>query len=260
MESGSLSSQDFAEYASKDVVPYLHVTSRIPGNTTDAIFRNYGGTGFPTLLFLDADGGKLAKVAGADRSVEGFKKTEEQIAELLELRTAAAKGDKGADVDLLLMELERGLLSFELAKEKRGSLVTPKKSNAEFEDKVARIDGHLFEFEITTLVRSAGPATEKRKQVAATLYEMAKNGRFPAKFNYSFWTPVMEEAKSQGDATIFEKGLNAFREQYGDHPRFESRFKKMEADLQALQSGSGATAQVEVPKSQAVVLAVTGMR
>ena len=70
----------------------------------------------------------------------------------------------------------------------------------------------------------------------------------------------MEEAKSQGDAAIFEKGLNAFRERYGDHPRMKRQFEAMEADLHALQSGSGATAQVDALKPQAVVLAVTGMR
>ena len=155
MESGSLSSTEFAAYASKDVVPYLHVTTKIPGNTTDGIFREYGGTGFPTLLFLDADGNKLAKVAGADRNVEGFRKTEGQIARLLKLRDAAASGKNGTDVDLLLLELEMGLTSFTSAQEARAGLAAPKRGRAAFKGKVAKIDDLLLNLEINQAIFAA---------------------------------------------------------------------------------------------------------
>ncbi len=264
MESGSLSSRDFASYASKEVVPYLHVTSRIQGNTTDGIFREYGGTGFPTLLFLDADGNKLAKVAGADRNVEGFRKTEGQIARLLKLRDAAASGKEGTDVDLLLLELEMGLTSFTSAQEARAGLDAPKKKRSSFEEKVAKIDNLLLNLEINEIRRSAGRDPEKRKGVEITLYEFAKDGRIPASYSSSFWFPVMEGAKRMGDATIFAVGMKLFREQYDEHftgpeNRVQNRYKKMEEDLAKIKEKGASTSPAEVVKSQSVVLAVTGM-
>ena len=64
MENGLFSSEDLASW-SRDYVLYLHISTRIEGREHEGLFRAKGFTGFPTLAFLDDEGGLIAKHAGA---------------------------------------------------------------------------------------------------------------------------------------------------------------------------------------------------
>ncbi len=72
MESGALSDASFPEFA-ENVVLFLHNTSRVKGEPYPTLLKDNGGTGFPTLWFLDADGKVITKQG--ERTVKAFGKT-----------------------------------------------------------------------------------------------------------------------------------------------------------------------------------------
>ena len=115
MESGSLSSPEFAEF-SKTVVPFLHVTTRIKGREGDDLLKVYGGTGFPTLKFLDAKGEAVAEPAG--RSVAAFHTTAGALNEVASLKKRIKAGEKGLKPELLAAEMDLGGVKLAEARER----------------------------------------------------------------------------------------------------------------------------------------------
>ena len=54
---------EFVEY-SRNVVLYLHISTRIPGEANGTLFAEKGGNAFPTLMVMDKDGNVLARQCG----------------------------------------------------------------------------------------------------------------------------------------------------------------------------------------------------
>ncbi len=67
---------------------FCHITSHIDGEKYPDLHREKGGNGFPTLIFLDADGKVQARQQ--KRSVEGFAST---LASLNELDKRASQAN-----------------------------------------------------------------------------------------------------------------------------------------------------------------------
>ena len=105
MERGALSSSTFPAF-SKTVVPFLHITTKIEGRPYDDLLRKMGRGGFPTLLFLDAEGNKLA--SPRSRSVSSFAGSVAALTLIDATQAQAEAGDKAAAAQLLLFEVELG--------------------------------------------------------------------------------------------------------------------------------------------------------
>ena len=69
MEDGVLRTDEFKKF-SEDYVMFLHITTRIEGRENDGLLGDVGGTGFPTLVVLDATGSVIAKHGRRPRTVE----------------------------------------------------------------------------------------------------------------------------------------------------------------------------------------------
>jgi hypothetical protein len=89
LEQGVFETVDFAAFARDEVVPFLHVTTRIPGREHDDLLGRYGQSGFPTVLVLDADGRCVA--VPAERTIAAFR------AALEEARRRITEGDDGVE-------------------------------------------------------------------------------------------------------------------------------------------------------------------
>ena len=89
----------FAEF-SKEYVLFCHVTSRVPTDSHQELLHEKGGHGFPYIVFMDAEGGVLAEPDG--RTIEAYRKTGAECAELVKMKAEAEKGDPRARVSSLV--------------------------------------------------------------------------------------------------------------------------------------------------------------
>ena len=89
------------------MVPFLHITTRIEGRKNDDLLQKMGFRGFPSFAVLDVEGEIIAKHNGA-RSAEAFQETLDQAAKFIDLQKRAAAGERGAIIELALMECQMG--------------------------------------------------------------------------------------------------------------------------------------------------------
>lgn len=233
MEGSSLSSDEFSDWTSRKVIPFLSVMTRIPDREHDALLRDYGGTGFPYLIYMDADGNKLGKPSGRDMDslVAGGTAAKELIA----LREKVANGADDLVVDLLLAELQADAVDFQVAKNRRATLQAPRKGARAWKSKIEEIDSLLVGLEINSLLRSARGGSDAKAAAQVRLYEMASNDLLPTKFNRPFWAAVMAEAKERKDLEMFERGYSLHLDFYGENnPRAKRILDPMKADLDEL--------------------------
>ena len=85
LERGPFSSPEFARFA-ESVVPYCHVTTRIPGHPRDDLLPKVCGpkAGTPSIAYLDAQGRVIAIHRG-ELGVEAFQRFSEQTRRYLRL-------------------------------------------------------------------------------------------------------------------------------------------------------------------------------
>ncbi len=132
LESRVLSQQEFLPFA-KQVVPFLHNTSRIPGKKDDDLLTRIGGRGFPTLCFMDADGKVIHFQIG--RSLPQFQKGLQMSKAFIAL-SAKASADVQAAQEMLLLKLDMGKLSFAQAVEEAAAMEFSAAERLLFETKV----------------------------------------------------------------------------------------------------------------------------
>ncbi len=232
----------------------MHITTRIPGRKDDGLLGQYGFRGFPSLAWLDAEGNLVTKQGGRD--VEAFQSTLTNLDALDDLRARIkkdGKGSKGLQADLLVAELNLGLVSFEDAKKRRKGLRRLRPNVA------AELDGLLLNLEVQEIVDSMGRDRGAAEEAGAKFYAMAKEGRVPTGGSgFSFWRLAMDHAESEGDAKVFEMGYNCLAEELKDEPRAKRFLEGLAEDLAEMKKVSSAD-QVDSLESQSVVLSVTGM-
>lgn len=234
MESGPLSTPEFAAF-SKEVVPYLHVTSHVEGRKDEGLFGEYGGRGFPTLMFLDASGKKLADQN--DRSVDGFRKTATSLTAMTDLRARIAKGEKGLGPKLLIAELNLGQVDFAEAQKRFKSF---KKMKPAVKKQIAAM---LVDSEVDSLFKSAGQDREKYEALGKVFAKMVKDGRIPTGSSATmFWSGVMEFAKGEKDVGLYEKAYNWLFAKYGGDERYADHFKGLAETLADLKKGGSGDA------------------
>jgi hypothetical protein len=179
--------------------------------------REKGGRGFPTLAFLDAEGEVLAKPA--QRSVASFSNTADALKTYDRLAYKAKAGNKTAQVDLFIADLDLQKISdLEAAQERLATL--PPRSQAQ----AKRIDSHMLSWEILAIIRDRGKA-KKRGQI---FYEMWQQNRITTgRYASSFWRAVMVHADKIGDAKALEQALKESKKiAFG---KYDNRLKELKA-------------------------------
>jgi hypothetical protein len=178
---------------------------------------------------MDAEGNVLAKHE-EERTAEGFAKTGEKVKDFYALKAKADKGDKEAQVNLAITQLELGHLKAEEVQEKLsklGPLSAPQK---------AKLDGLLIAAEVREVLKTV--TNEKATQLAAgkKFLEMNRSGK-PAPIgeeDQPYWILIMDYAESQKDAKAFELGLQALKARFGSNPQAAEFFKRKDATLKTL--------------------------
>lgn len=230
LESGALSDAAFPAFA-KRVVPFLHVTTHIPGEKYDGLLKEKGGRGFPTLLFLDQDGEVLARQG--ERSVAAFEATLKQVQGYLDLRRRAAAGEAGLDAAVLVAELRLGRVGFEDARSRAAAL---QKVSA---DQRAELDQLLLDAEVRGILENMPREAEKQAAAGKRLAEIAASGRLPtSEVQRGFWAFLSRYAADQKDAALLESCIQNLRQILPDDERARQYLANLEAKLQELRQGA----------------------
>ena len=195
------------------------------------MLSEYGGRGFPTLLFLDADGKKLTEPNGRD--VAAFAATGKSLADLAELKRRIEKGEKGLDGKLLVAELTLGSIDFPTAKA-RLAKIKAKTLDGSTQEKIAEL---MVDAEILHVFAEAGRDAEKQKAARARMAEMLKAGQMPGpRAESRFWSSIMQYADDNGDAALFEKAYNWAKNKYADEPRAKNYLENLANKLEEMKA------------------------
>jgi len=217
-------------------VLFLHVTSQVEGDEHQELFKQRGGTGFPYLAILDADGellfGRASRnVAGFELAMERARKTQAQLADLAR---RSEQGDASARYALFLKRVE--LLRYSAA-EARAAFAGLKLS--EEDRKVA--EARLVELDIREVMSTLTKDPQSRIAAGRTFAKMWAAGTTPADPRTTEWRYfyhfVMVHAEAEKDADLFERALEVYKGQFGSNPRsrrtiesFESKLARLRAD------------------------------
>lgn len=234
MEGGPLLSEEFVNW-SKDYVLYNHVTTKIKGEKYGNNLGLKGGSGFPYLAFLDAEGTVLAVHNGA-RNPEGFAKTAEEAKAMLDLRAKAEAGDKAVAFDLLakylsLAPLEPPTLDKMLAL--AGELTPEQKT---------RLEPLTIECAFKNVLADVNE--DKATQVAAgeKFAAMAKAGKIPAdpRMAATFHSLTLAWADETKSVAEYETSFKALSElmKSNTNPKAQKWLAEKQARLDELKAGS----------------------
>lgn len=207
-------------------MPFLHVTTRIEGAAHDGLLKDKGGRGFPTLMFLDAEGNILAQQG--DRSVAGFEATLASLQRWRDLKQRADKGDKGVEVDLLLVELQLGKVKFADGKARAARI--PMLTG----EQKAQLDQLLLDAEVGELLEADDEGAAKTR-----LAEIAASGRQPSKEHRTgFWYALSQHAEAQKDLALFEKAYEGLKAELADEPRAAKFLEDLGKKLEEMKKGA----------------------
>ena len=230
MEGGLLSTPEFTSFTEK-VVPFLHVTTRIEGRANDGMLSEKGGTGFPTLMFLDAEGEILGKPGG--RNVAAFDKTLGNLTALKDLTKRIAAGEKNLDDDLFMVQLAMG--EYKTIAEIEEKAKTFKKLTKEQKLTIAKaIVGKKVEAAMNSMERGPDAQIKVGKKFKAIYDE----GLFPeGDMEGPFWGFLMEYAESEKDGKTMEVALNHVKRIFGKEDWAQDLIAEKEASLKKIQEG-----------------------
>ncbi|MEX1025276.1 MAG: hypothetical protein WD226_09380 [Planctomycetota bacterium] len=252
MEGGALLSDWWVEF-SKDVVPYLNVTTRLEDSSDTHVFGQIGGTGFPTTVFMDHTGAVLTDswmYPGELKTLEEAKaEALENLAELDELRAQAAKNpdDKAA----------QGALKLALALRHSGSLTREEfeaiaKLNGVPRSLVERYRTQLLVEELEAAQKVAGESATSREEFTAAVgeafYAIFKSGkRLPIDHEMAtgLYGYAMDHALEIGDGATaeaafleFEKAMNLAAEENPDaKERIDAQVDEKRQAVKSMVSG-----------------------
>lgn len=227
MESGLLLTPDFSAF-SKKVVPFLHVTTHLDGRPNEGMLQEKGGTGFPTLMFLDAEGEILGTPGG--RSAEAFEKTLASLMNIKSLEARIAAGEKGLKAELFFAELDMGKYSLAEVKAKSSEF---KKLTKEQKDLLAQ---HVLNLGVKEILDGMGRDEGALAKAGEKLLAIKAEGSMPTGDALGgFWFVLMNYSEAQSDADLFAEALAALKVFYADEPRAMEFLNKKDEVLKEMQ-------------------------
>ena len=209
------------------MVPFLHVTTRIKGRAHDRLLSQMGGTGFPTLMFLDPDGRKILKYQGP-RKVQGFEEELSKIDDYMVLVKKVKDGNTALAGRLLIRQIEMDMLSYEEVEERMRSLekIYAKElgkdagstTRARIQAERKRLGEIIVDLEVRSMVLKAGKNDKKHLEAGRHFLDMwKKEDRLPTgeAAQYEFWRHVAHYADVEGDKALFQEVVEQYRKHLG---------------------------------------------
>jgi hypothetical protein len=223
---------DFVEFA-RGVVLFCHVSTRLPSDPSAFLFTELGGTAFPTVMALDAEGHVLARRTG----VRCLRDLRDLVADGTAFARAIAQSAQASPevrAEVLAQRIAFGHLTSEEARVAVAALGALSAERAsDFETAIVARECAVVLLEI----RKASDESS-RLRAARRFVEMKNAGRVPADANApAFWDWVTAYAAHVRDVALFEEGVVALRPLFAGDPASIERLREKEASLEGLKRG-----------------------
>lgn len=242
VEDGLLSSSEFHEFATREVVPFLHVTTNLPDRAHDDLLRTLGGDGFPTLMFLDADG-KVLHVQGAFEDHRTVAALRDSLRALDVIAGAAVAPERVSAAERLWAELVLYRVDAKTARERRAALIDLAGELA------IDLDRRIEAVEIDRILEQ-GDADGMSKAVEQ-LHAMVLAGRAPTSVTFRtfrFWAIVLQQALVDQDRAWVDRAWAALQPLGAAESRFADYMKQIAPKVETLRAKSSKdTAKNERP-------------
>ncbi len=187
-----------------------------------------GGTGFPTLMFLNSDGAPILTHSGP-RTVSAFDDSLENVDAFRALMAKAAAGDARAATTVLIQQLQLGWFDLEEAQARVAKLtkVNPR------QEKI--LDQLLIETEVRSIAEAAQNNRKKRQEAGKHFHAMWEAKRIPVSEGqlFSFWMMIADYAEHEYDEKLFKSAVDGFRRSL-DGNRYRRYLEALEARLKKL--------------------------
>jgi protein disulfide-isomerase len=207
----------------------------------------YGIQGFPTILFMDAQGRALARsgyVRGGSAAWTGDADT--KLAKVRAFLALEGKAERSADeeVELFLASLDMGVLSLAEARERKASLegsLSPEQA-AQVDEKLSALESKAIDDEIMKVVMAKKPQTEEAAaEVGATFWGWHQEGKKPLKPSRPasfYWVFILEHGYATGSLEIFKVGYAGVKSMMAGRsdPNAKTFLSKQEARLKELEA------------------------
>jgi hypothetical protein len=211
-----------------------HVTSHVQADPHQTLLEAKGGTGFPHLAFLDAEGEVVAVHQGA-RTVAAFEETRNRATAFLGLKKKAEAGDAAAKKEFLIAGVELGRMTLEDVDVKLKALgaLTP--------DQASRLDAVRVNAEVLSMLQKTQRSRDSQLATGKAFLEMKKAGR-PApcgdQESILYWLLMMGYAEDVEDVATLEEGLRNLRPKIAEDPQAKAFIEGREAVIKRLKEGA----------------------
>lgn len=228
LESRVFDQEDFGAFA-REIVPFCHLTSHVDGDPHPDLLQQKGGTGWPYLVFLDADGQVLTRLT--ERSVASFRKSLAKCEAFLAVDKRHRAGERGLETEVLIARIEMGGMTLTEAQEaaaKAGPLAAAP---------TARLANALLTLEVVEAFATVR-TREDAAEVGKRFQKMWSEGRAPTGDAAPlFYSLILEAAAKAADAGTYEKALRIYEKVAPQGRGRERVLERMRQRLEELKKG-----------------------
>jgi len=205
----------------------------VEGEPYGSLLRAMGGRFFPTILYLDESGDRVAEHAvDRPRTTEAFL---ESLGELRRLRELSAKEErsKAEEVERLLLEIRLLRVDHDEAAERRAAIGDVPEAE--------KLTGPLANLEASGIMEPRPRTRADAELVGEELRDMAKAGRIPTdeRLLRGFWGYQIAWAIGAEHAEGLRTALDGYRQVAGDDERTKRRIAEWEAALEKMERDAG---------------------
>lgn len=193
------STKEFKEWTEK-VIPFAHITTRVPGDPDQGLLYDKGGRGFPTLAFLDAEGRMVARQG--QRTVDGFDETLQGAVQDFFALEKRAKSDPAARDEFLKRQVELGQID-DFAK-MRKRIEASKLSDGDKAGLMSQLDGWYM-----SKARAAGADGKLTRALEMADAIIAKDQVPTGRGGLSFWGQYGRWAADSKDRKRLQRAIQA---------------------------------------------------
>lgn len=239
VEASVLQSPEFLLYA-QGVIPYLHITSNLPLKPDGKLFQEKGCKGYPTFLWMDAQGEVLALFEG-DLSVEALNSTHAFAEETEQFKKAY---EQNPQEERAMKAYFLRKLSLNPSLEMLQKMEEWWKADQLTLEQVALLKSHKAYQEINERLQLLQKELRKGNKLptqedlflalAPPFYALYQQGLVPLGDNNTvnnFWLYTAQYAARQKDEETLKKAYSILKEKVGQEPALQEILKNLEAQL-----------------------------
>ena len=196
---------------------FCHITSRVEDDPQQNLLIEKGGNAFPYIVFMDSDGDVVMQYQEA-RTTAGFKDTAGAVSRYLYLRKHADSPNATIRADLLLTQLDLGVLGYEEAREKLTRLKgLDKFSESVSAEQRAQLDQKMINLEFQDFLEKL-PQDKSRSETieiaAKDILLREKRGEIPdGDAGMTFYDIVMMYGEQTEDVQMVEAAAASLKKQ-----------------------------------------------